>query len=419
MNQIAESILLKKELNEYSLKEYIPDEICLNPEDADILNRQFSDKLSFHKAWKEGYYNINPNSYVGVIKLPNIILRLNPKVEISNLFHMLSYAYEVDFFRKKTVLYDDAKDIYEFIIAIFNKRVTELIQGGVFRNYIETDENLNYVRGKISIIQNIRENNILQHRLFCVFDDYTANIIENQIIKHVLLRLSRDSYEKRYLSDEIRENYYHFDDISNKTILPQNFPVINYTRLNQHYEHIHKLCKLILDNLSISERTGKNAFSSFLLDMNKLFEEFVYKFLEEKIKTRNIKEITIIPQSGDTLDYDGNIKIIPDILIQKNDVPLIVLDTKYKKRKDNDNINQDIFQVLAYCKGINVKKAILLYPKWDGVCLNPFTLKVKNCDIEIKIMTIDLARDRLIFDKNFNDLVQDIIAFAEISVSKI
>ncbi|MFZ3383815.1 MAG: hypothetical protein WA144_07820, partial [Candidatus Methanoperedens sp.] len=157
------------EFNEYTpLTEYISSEICLNQEDADILKTEFSDKLSIHKGWKEvckeaGSYSINPKSYVGIIKLPNGILRLNPKVEISNLFYMLSYAYDIDFFREETVNYEDASDIYEFIIERFNNKVTELIQGGVFRNYLESHENLNYVRGKISIMQNIKENNILQH----------------------------------------------------------------------------------------------------------------------------------------------------------------------------------------------------------------------------------------------------------------
>jgi 5-methylcytosine-specific restriction enzyme subunit McrC len=417
MVQIVESVLLKKELNEYPpLREYIPSEIDFNPEDADILNTQFSDKLSLHKAWKEGLYHINPKSYVGIIKLPNGILRLNPKVEISNLFYMLSYAYDVDFFRKQTVQYDDASDIYEFIIAIFNKKVTELIQGGIFRNYLESQENLNYVRGKISIMQNIKENNILQHRLFCVFDDYTANILENQIIKYVLFRLSRDSFKKRYLSDEIRENYYHFDEVSNKIVLPENFPAINYTRMNQHYEHIHKLCKLILEKLSISERTGRNSFSSFLLDMNELFEKFIFRFLDEITRNSNLYDVKIIPQEWYSLDTDSKIKLKPDIIIKKNDVPLIVFDTKYKKKKEKDNINMDIYQVLAYCKGINVKKAVLLYPEWEGECLKIDRIEVKNSDIEIRIMTINLAGDKQTFDRNCINLVKEIMGFAGISV---
>lgn len=417
MVQIVESVLLKKEFNEYPpLREYIPSEICLNPEDADILKTEFSDKLSFHKAWKEGFYHINPNSYVGIIKLPNGILRLNPKVEISNLFYMLSYAYDVEFFRKETVNYEDASDIYEFIIAIFNKKVTELIQGGVFRNYLESQENLNYVRGKISIMQNIKENNILQHRLFCVFDDYTANILENQIIKYVLFRLSRDSFKKRRLSDEIRENYYHFDEVSNKIVLPENFPAINYTRMNQHYEDIHKLCKLILEKLSISERTGRNSFSSFLLDMNKLFEKFIFRFLDEITRNSNLNDVKIIPQEQYYLDNDNKMELKPDIVIKKNDVPLIVFDTKYKKKKETDNINMDIYQVLAYCKGINVKKAVLLYPEWEGECLKKDRIEVKNSGIEIRIMTINLAGDKQTFDRNCINLVKEIMGFAGISV---
>ncbi|MFZ3384870.1 MAG: hypothetical protein WA144_13185, partial [Candidatus Methanoperedens sp.] len=250
------------------------------------------------------------------------------------------------------------------------------------------------------------------HRLFCVFDDYIADILENQIIKYVLFRLSQESYEKRHLSDEIRENYYHFDEVSNKIILPKNFPVINYMRMNQHYEHIHELCKLILENLSISERTGRNSFSSFLLDMNKLFEKFIFRFIDDEItRNSNLNDVKIIRQEEHFLDNDRQIELIPDIVIKKNDVPLIAFDTKYKKKKEKDNINMDIYQVLAYCKGINVKKAVLLYPKGE---LKKDRIKVKNSDIEIRIMTINLAGDKQTFDRNCINLVKEIMDFAGI-----
>jgi hypothetical protein len=68
------------------------------------------------------------------------------------------------------------------------------------------------------------------------------------------------------------------------------------------------------------------------------------------------------------------------------------------------------------CKGINVKKAILLYPEWEGDCLKKDTINVKNSDIEIRKMTINLAGDKQTFDKNCLHLVKEIMDFAGISM---
>ena len=76
IGQIA-STLIKKERREFSLKEYESEKLQIEPEDAEIIHSEFSDKLEFHEVWKKtGCYSINPKNYVGVISLPNLILRL-------------------------------------------------------------------------------------------------------------------------------------------------------------------------------------------------------------------------------------------------------------------------------------------------------------------------------------------------------
>ncbi len=149
--------------------------------------------------------------------------------------------------------------------------------------------------------------------------------------------------------------------------------------------------------------------------MNELFEKFIFRFIDEITRNSNLNDVKIIPQEWYSLDNDSKIKLHPDIVIKKNDVPLIAFDTKYKKKEEKDDINRDIYQILAYCKGINVKKAVLLYPEWQGECLKKDRIEVKNSDIEIWIMTINLVGDKQTFDRNCINLVKEVMDFAGIS----
>ena len=74
--------------------------------------------------------------------------------------------------------------------------------------------------------------------------------------------------------------------------------------------------------------------------MNKLFEEFVYKMLKRYVEKTNIDNNEnyweIKYQKGFSLDDDKRIRIYPDIVVFKNGNPFIVLDTKYKLINENN-----------------------------------------------------------------------------------
>ena len=48
-----------------------------------------------------------------------------------------------------------------------------------------------------------------------------------------------------------------------------------HTAEAEHYRPLHRLCALLLESSGAEARTGGIQLTSFLLDMNKLFEGFV------------------------------------------------------------------------------------------------------------------------------------------------
>jgi 5-methylcytosine-specific restriction enzyme subunit McrC len=64
---------------------------------------------------------------------------------------------------------------------------------------------------------------------------------------------------------------------------PRSIPEIRYTRLNEHYRPAVELARLILRSDSYELRHGAVRGTSFLVDMNRVFEDFVVVALREAL----------------------------------------------------------------------------------------------------------------------------------------
>ena len=110
---------------------------------------------------------------------------------------------------------------------------------------------------------------------------------------------------------------------------------IEYTPLNQHYRTIHKLCELLLRDSALDEEIGEKTAISFLISMNRLFEEFVGNLLK-----RRLEEYHIELQKTEHPEKKGKrLEVTLDILISHNNRPILIIDTKYQKFPGNAKVS--------------------------------------------------------------------------------
>lgn len=102
-------------------------------------------------------------------------------------------------------------------------------------------------------------------------------IYKNRIIKYTLYYLTLMQVEEPSLSKKLRHLLRYFEPISLKYFDSRNDSLkITYNRLTIQYKPIIDLCKLILDKSSVNlSSTGKIRFSSFIIDMNELFDVYL------------------------------------------------------------------------------------------------------------------------------------------------
>jgi 5-methylcytosine-specific restriction enzyme subunit McrC len=335
----------------------------LTEEDAQHIHIQFGDKVSVEPpTWKTGNrWQLTSQGWVGFIPFgENRGIALLPKVPLQNLFGMLEYAYDLRSFKLLEGLYDceSIREFYERIAIILSKRLLNRAQKGLYRTYRDEHEELSFVRGRVDVMALSRAP--VKARVPCFFQDHTIDVEENQIIAWTLHTILRSGICTEWSIPLLRKA----ERVMRNSITLKPFSDFDcvgraYNRLNDDYEILHKLCRFFLENTGPTQNLGDRTMVPFLVDMARLFELFVARWLLQNLDPRYL----LRPKESFVIGEKGILKMEMDLIIydQETRIPLCVLDTKYKAH--NAVSNDDYNQVVAYADAVGCENAVLIYPK--------------------------------------------------------
>ena len=126
--------------------------------------------------------------------------------------------------------------------------------------------------------------------------------------------------------------------------------------------------------------------ASFVVDMAKVFEDFVATALAEAWAAR---PGATRPQYPATLDVEGDISMRVDVVHTVDGRPRIVADAKYKLESASGRYpNADHYQMLAYCTALRVPVGWLVYASGSG---GPVTRRIRATDVTVIEYPLDLA----------------------------
>jgi 5-methylcytosine-specific restriction enzyme subunit McrC len=289
--------------------------------------------------------------------LDSLRILIQPKVPLDNLFYMLTYAYDLpEFRREETDLV--AADLFEFIVDIFVRQVDGLIRHGIHRAYVDREENDRFLRGRLLVAEHLRHNRILQDQIYQQRNDYTEDVLENQILRHTLALLSRQHYREESLRPRLRRTHSAFAAVQPVAISPSDCDRVHYTRLNERYRSRINLARLLIQHLSLEGKAGDQRFFAFLFDMNQIFELYIARYLAEGFAAHPTLDIEIQPQIW--LDTTQKEKGRPDLILLHHRQRALVMDTKYKAFVGSP-AREDINQMVTYCHTMMVSRSLLIY----------------------------------------------------------
>jgi 5-methylcytosine-specific restriction enzyme subunit McrC len=354
---------------------------------------------------QQEHWQLVSDSQVGVAVGPTWEVRITPRLDVPQLFFLLAYARDPKGWKDQEAAFASEPELLDAIAAGFSWHALRTIGQGLLRGYVHLDERLTTIRGRIRFGDQIARSATLPLPVEVSYDDYTANIIENQIIKTAtlaLLRLPRIPAVVRRRLHRLRALLDEIDVLPR----PREVQVPAFTRLNERYRPALRLGELILRASSIDVSRGSIASVAFLFDMNRVFEDFVSTSLREALQVYG-GEVQF--QNTLKLDEDGQIPIRPDVIWQRSGRARAVIDAKYKALRPTGMPNADAYQMLAYCTALALRRGFLVYAKDSGEKTRNLT--IKNIDCEIRIRTLDVERHP-------EQLLQEVAALArEIALS--
>ena len=274
--------------------------------------------------------------------------------------------------------------LLEIFISMFLCELEALVKKGIKSDYVALEENLNFLKGKLNINEQIKRNSIHKERFYVGYSEFLSDIKINRIIKTTLKFLYKKSNSSKN-QQKIRELLFIFDEVLECEDYKNFFAKLVINRQVKHYEQTLLWCKIFLFNNSFTPHKGDDLGFALLFDMNALFESYVGDFIKKSFPG------TILQHSEKHLVEDPkSFKLRPDIFLKGK----FIADTKWKIISSKDGISQaDLYQLYAYgkkhpCDG----KLHLIYPKIDDI--RQKTMKFRYDDeMWLEILYFDLEKD--------------------------
>lgn len=368
------------------LAEYAERRVSLDEADARWLARRFPGRIVVRRDLDGLAFVVNPRQHVGVLTLPSgRRLEIRPKVPVASLLAMLAVAYRLETpFEPEAAGFAELDDLPDVLAAVFADLAEERIARGLHRAYVEREDNLSAVRGRIAIAGDLRENRVLRHRVWCRFAELTADVPENQVVRQAGWLLAGWARAPK-LRLRLRRIDGLLSGVSATRLPAAAIDRFAYDRLTEPYRHLHRLCRLVLDGASLAESDGPVASRGFLLDMNRLFEGFV----TESVRDRLPAGLALRGQATVFLDEAAAVAMRPDLLIERHGIPILVADCKYKRNDPGRYLHHDAYQVLAYCTALRLPVGVLVYPRHEAALDD--AMAVRHAGIAIRQISIDLS----------------------------
>ena len=372
---------------------------------------------------------LKQQNYVGVINFKDETINLLPKIFNEkdsvehthlNILWWLSYTNKYKFPKNLTSISSiKSNNFLEVLIWLFASYTEEILSKHLHQSFIEVEEETSYLKGQL-VFNDYIKNYISRAnwgKFYCRFESFELDNDLNRIIKHVSILLL--NYTKIDATKRVLQNItFILNEVTDTKATIEDCNKVKLNYFQDDLQSILDYCKLfLLNSVSYNYKNQLELFA-FLIPMEKLFEEFIYGFIQKELKL-GVKS----QSSGIFLTEDKSYKLKPDLKITYNSKEYIA-DTKYKILNFDDKkpVSQsDLYQMVAYAIRYECENIILFYPKTEENenkinSLNIFdkfskqTITIYPYQLDIKCSNFDLKSTNLerIFEETKNKLVKQI-----------
>lgn len=324
---------------------------------------------------------------------------------IKNIYYMLSYAFQtLNKSEYEDVAVEEFEDMHNLLAAILAKGIGFQLKQGLYREYINRQENLSVMRGKINMPGTIRNRMARKQILTCEFDELSENNLLNQILKTTVMLLLRHGSVKPKYKDDLKKKMLFFSNVDMVEPTSIRWSSIRFQRNNQNYQMLFSICQLVIEGMLLTTDKGDYRLATFLDEqrMCHLYEKFILEYYTKHYPKLSVSA-SQIPWSLD----DGIGTMLPvmqsDIHLRKGNTVLII-DAKYyshtmQTQFDRHTVHSgNMYQIFTYVKNRDYQfgeedhrvSGMLLYAKTEEESQPDNVYQMHGNQITVR--TLDLNR---------------------------
>ena len=335
---------------------------------------------------------------------------------IKNIYYMLAYAFsDLHPSCMEDIAVEKFDHIHDLFASILAKGISSQLKRGLHKTYLERQDVLPVMRGKINLPETIRNRIAHKNVLTCNYDELSENNLFNRIMKTAVLLLFHHGEVSAQNKTELKKILQFFSDIDEIKPAAILWSRLRFQRSNRTYQLLLGLCRLVFDGLLLTTTRGEHKLASFLSDecMHRLYEKFILAFYR-----KNYPRLHAHPaQIPWVLGPDDSRAMLP---VMQTDITLswcnkiLIIDAKYYSHTLQHQYSafsihsHNLYQIFTYVKNKEAELAgtphevagLILYAKTDeaiqpdnsymmsGNRIQARTLDL-NCDFSVIASALD------------------------------
>jgi 5-methylcytosine-specific restriction enzyme subunit McrC len=347
--------------------------------------------LSVTPAEAEGTWILGADSRVGVLVGDGWQIGIRPRLRIPHLLFLLAYSIRPEGWKETQAIFDRSDTIEAAIATAFSIHAERALRPGVLHGYVSRDSSELTIRGRVRFADQLARSPGLALPIELTYDEFTPDVLENRMLlsaTNLLLRFPRIPPSARTRLLWIRMELDGVEPLERAA----GVKAPPTTRLNQRYEAALALAELILRRSSIKAEAGAVAATSFVFDMNEVFESFLTTRLTQAFRRHG----GWVGRQRTTA-LAAALPMRTDITWHGREGVRAVIDAKYKSLVDRKTMpNADAYQMLAYCVALDLRRGHLIYAKDSGEAVTVHSVVRHGYEVDVRSVDVELPPEELL-----------------------
>jgi 5-methylcytosine-specific restriction enzyme subunit McrC len=363
--------------------------VRLSRETRSALVSAAGERLVIHATADPDVVTIGATSWVGALAVPGLVVRVMPRVSVTNFFAMLGAGVSPDAFDHEHVTWSDTDELIDGVAYFAIRLIDTATMRGLVHGYVARDERMRTIRGRLLVEEFARRPwNAAEPE--CRYDEFTPDIRENQLFRCALQAMLSWPQLAPNVRREALRVLGRFDGVSDTAATAHAVPVA-VTRLNEHYSDAMRLSRLVLQAMSLSHQSGDQQANSLMVDMDDLFRRWIVQELDLRLAPA----LRIESDSDVWLDEAREVSMAPDLVVRRGSEVVLVADAKYSVGADGYMASRDYLELVAYTTAMGLPTGLLVHCNVDRAPESEMVIRNAGTRILCRPIRLDGTYERV------------------------